>query len=190
MSSELCDESRYSGTAPLLELFGSGFCGKQNLNQVTISKSVDEVLSFQDGCKNLSVLPRERFQSGDASALFDFGPAQVIECFDGFAFGFCMGECVHVSLVAFVADLGIPPKIGNTFSHGLPPPRSAFIGLDDSKNSEFARIVYCGLDTKNIERVIHLEGVFAQAVFDAPAFLAFLEIGCHLCLQISVQLPA
>jgi len=115
-----------------------------------------------------------------------FGMAQAFEFSDGFACRLSVCQGIQVTIVGLSSDLGIAPKIGDAFAHGLPATFATLRSVHDAQNTKLTRLVDGGLDPQQVDGIVPLDGVALHAMFDAAAFGTFLAVGSDLSLEVAM----
>ena len=120
------------------------------------------------------------------AAVFGAALAQTVEFCDSLAFHSHVRQGVQVPVIGLLPDLIIAPEVGHALAHRYPAP--GVVGAVQHLELFALLIVVSMRSTLSLS--VHFDSITLHAMFDAPAFGAFLEIGADLALEVAVQLAA
>lgn len=144
---------------------------EESREQVAVPEALDIELAPADGLQEGRIFLGPGAQSANSLALPAGGTADRLDDFAQRVIHVDGGQCLQVSFVSRLGDLGSAMEIGDSFSKALPGGRTLGVPLDRAVDFKDSGVIQGGFDAQNASFfVIGLKRVALPFMFETEAF--------------------
>jgi len=142
-----------------------------------VAETVDRVFTAHNSSKEVYIIAGSGIERAEGTAIVVNRFDKTVEMEKGVSGVINDGEGIKITSIGGQRNLGITPKMGNTFRHGIPAGDLLPFTYASASDLEIIRAVNDGFNTQHTtELVIHLNPVLLHTMFNTSAWPTFFEI--------------